>query len=69
MPDKSDYDRIAVGSANAAKLLDVSRPTLYKIAEREDFHARFKIGNRTLYSVEGLRDWVRTQTEGGGDNA
>ena len=53
---------LAVSAAEAARLLGVSRPTVYQYLKREDFPS-FKLGGRTLVSVEGLREWVRRQTE------
>lgn len=53
---------LAVSAPEAARLLGVSKPTIYKYMNREDFPA-FKLGGRTLISVEGLRAWVQKQTE------
>ena len=39
-----------------------SKPTLYQLLERADF-PRFKIGARVLIPVDGLREWVRRQSE------
>lgn len=55
-------DPLAVSAPEAARLLGVSKPTIYKYMNREDFPA-FKLGGRTLISVEGLRVWVQKQTE------
>lgn len=52
---------LAVSAAEAARLLGVSKPTIYQYIGREDFPS-FKLGNRTLISVEGLRAWVDGQT-------
>ncbi len=52
---------LAVSAAEAARLLGVSRPTIYQYIGREDFPS-FKLGTRTLVSVEGLRLWVETQS-------
>ena len=60
MPDYSD--RIAVSLPEAARLLGISKPTIYKYAGRSDFPA-FRLGGRVLVSVEGLHEWVRKQTE------
>lgn len=60
MPDK--LDPLAVSASEAARLLGVSKPKIYELMGRVDFPS-FKIGNRTLVSVEGLREWVRKQTE------
>ncbi len=51
---------LALSVTEAAKLLGISRPTLYNLLHREDFPA-FKLGGRTLISTEGLREWVRAQ--------
>ena len=51
---------LAVSAPEAARLLGVSKPTIYQMMNREDFPA-FKVGARTLISVEGLREWIRKQ--------
>ena len=51
---------LAVSAPDAARLLGVSKPTVYQMMNREDFPA-FKVGARTLISVEGLREWIRKQ--------
>ena len=51
---------LAVGAAEAARLLGVSKPTIYQYIGREGFPS-FKLGNRTLISVYGLREWVKRQ--------
>ena len=51
---------LAVSAPEAARLLGVSKPTVYQMMNREDFPA-FKVGTRTLISVEGLREWIRKQ--------
>ena len=51
---------LAVSAPEAARLLGVSKPTVYQMMNREDFPA-FKVGARTLISVEGLREWMRKQ--------
>lgn len=53
---------LAVSAGEAARLLGVSRPTVYQLMGREDFPS-FKVGTRTLISVEGLREWIRKQAE------
>lgn len=50
-------EKIAVSMSEAARLLGVSRPTVYQYAHTEDFPA-FRIGGRVLVSVDGLRRWV-----------
>ena len=51
---------LAVSAPEAARLLGVSKPTVYQMMNREDFPA-FKVGARTLISVVGLREWIRKQ--------
>ena len=51
---------LAVSAPEAARLLGVSKPTVYQMMNREDFPA-FKVGARTLISVEVLREWIRKQ--------
>lgn len=63
---KAQHEPIAVRSNEAAKLLSVSRPKIYELAAREDFHGAFKFGGCTLFSVEALREWVRAQCGAGG---
>lgn len=54
---------VCVRSTEAARLLGVSRPKLYQISKRADFHAAFRVDGCTLFSVEKLREWVREQAE------
>lgn len=63
---QAQYEPIAVRSAEAARMLGVSRPKVYELAAREDFHGAFKFGGCTLFSVEALREWVRSQCGAGG---
>lgn len=53
----------AVSTTEAARLLGVSRPTIYQLINRTDFPA-FKVGTRTLISVAGLERWVEAQAGG-----
>ena len=53
---------LAVSAQEAARLLSVSKPKIYELMDREDFPA-FKLGGRTLISVDGLRAWVKKQAE------
>lgn len=53
---------LAVSAAEAARLLGISRPTLYQLLNREDFPS-FRVGNRVLVSVAGLQDWIERQTK------
>ena len=60
MADK--LDPLAVSAAEAARLLGVSRPTLYQLLSRADFPS-FRVGGRVLVSVAGLQDWIDRQTK------
>lgn len=58
----SGIQPLTVGMAEAARLLNVSRTTVYRYAKMPGFPA-FTIGGRTLVSVEGLRKWVDNQVQ------
>lgn len=62
----SKFEPLAVSAAEAARLLGVSRPTVYNLLNREDFPS-FRVGNRVLVSVDGLRDWIDRQTKAVGE--
>jgi len=53
---------LAVSASVAAQLLGVSKPTIYQYIHRDDFPS-FKLGTRTLVSVEGLKKWVEAQAQ------
>lgn len=53
---------LAVSTAEAARLLGVSRPTIYTLLNREDFPS-FHVGNRVLVSVAGLQEWIDRQAK------
>jgi len=57
---------IAVRSNTAAQMLNISKPKVYELASRKDFHGSFKFGGCTLFSVEALEEWVRNQCKTGG---
>ena len=54
-------DNLAVGTTEAAKMLGISRPTLYQLIGRTDFPS-FRVGGRVLISVAGLQAWIDRQT-------
>ena len=60
MVDK--LEPLAVSAAEAARLLGVSKPMIYQYIGRSDFPS-FKLGNRTLISVDGLWEWVKRQAQ------
>ena len=51
---------LAVSAPEAARLLGVSKPVIYRYIHQDDFPS-FKLGNRTLISVDGLKEGVRKQ--------
>lgn len=53
-------EKLTYSVAETAEVLGVSRPTVYTLIHRADFPV-FKIGNRVLVSVDGLRQWVTAQ--------
>lgn len=60
MGDNNTIAPLAVSAAEAARMLNISKPTLYRLIHQQDFPS-FRVGGRTLISVDGLRDWVRRQ--------
>ncbi|HIX89862.1 MAG TPA: helix-turn-helix domain-containing protein [Candidatus Agathobaculum pullicola] len=58
----NELSPMAISTAECARLLGVSRPVVYRLINQDDFPS-FKLGNRTLISVDGLRAWVSKQTE------
>ena len=58
--EESKLEPLAVSAPEAARLLGVSKPTIYQYIHRGDFPS-FKLGNRTLVSVAGLQEWIRKQ--------
>lgn len=61
MADK--LEPLAVKPSEAARLLDVSRTTLYGWMNRADFPV-VRLGGCTRIPVDGLREWLARQTEG-----
>lgn len=55
-------DRLTYSPSEAAEVLGVSRPTVYTLIKQDGFPA-FKVGSRTLVSVDGLKKWVEAQAE------
>ena len=60
MANDNSTPRIAVSPPEAARMLGISKPKLYEVMRQEGFPA-FKLGGRTLISVDGLRQWVADQ--------
>lgn len=53
---------VTVTVQDAAKLLGVSRPTVYQLMKTKGFPA-FRVGNRTLIDYELLKEWSKKQVE------
>lgn len=51
---------LAYSTTQGAQVLNISRPTLYKLMQDPSF-PKFKIGTRTMIPADGLREWVRNQ--------
>lgn len=65
-------DKLAYNPTEAAQALNVSRPTIYQLMNREiDRLPNFKVGSRRLIPVDGLRAWVKRQADenAGGENS
>lgn len=58
---ESKLEPLAISASETARILGISRPTVYQLFHKDGFPV-FKIGNRTLVSVDGLRDWIAKQT-------
>lgn len=60
----ASLEPIAVSMSEAARLLGVSRPTIYRLAKAADFPA-VHLGGCTRVLVDGLREWARQQAKEG----
>lgn len=57
-------EKFALSPTEAAQALDISRPTVYNLMNREiDRLPNFKVGSRRLIPVDGLRAWVKRQAD------
>lgn len=56
-------DTLTISVEQAAEQLGVCVKTVYALTHRADFPV-IRIGRRTRISREGLREWVKNQTEG-----
>ena len=55
-----DYEHIAYTPANAAKVAEVSRPTIYRWMKMEGFPVA-RIGGCTRIPAEAFRRWLEHQ--------
>lgn len=62
--NEKELPPVAVSAAEAARLLGVSRPTVYSYMRRPGFPA-VRIGGRRLVLVDGLRRWLEQQSGAG----
>lgn len=58
---------LAVSTSTAAQMIDVSRPTLYRLLRTGEIPS-FQVGSRRLIPTSGLATWVKNQTTNGGNN-
>ena len=61
-------EKFAMSVSETAAALGVSRPTDYSLLHKQGFPA-FRVGGRTLVSVDGLRAWVAAQAAAGGEQS
>jgi predicted DNA-binding transcriptional regulator AlpA len=62
MTDIAPTEKIAVTIMEAVKLSSIGRDEIYRLLELPDFPA-FKVGNKNLICVDGLRKWIARQAE------
>lgn len=55
-----------IGMDEVAKILKVSKPTIYKHLER-GFYNRHNVGRKVLFSRSEILSFVRGETKGGSD--
>lgn len=55
-------EKLTVSVTEAAQMLGLSRPTVYKLIRTDGFPV-VRIGTRTLISRAGLERWVEQQAE------
>mgnify|MGYP000583303593 CR=1 FL=1 len=58
-----EIERLAYSPTEAARALGVSRPTVYAMIRSQGLRT-LKVGTRTLIPADGLREWLRQQSEG-----
>ena len=58
-------ERLTMSVEEAAEELGICTKNMYTLTHRADFPT-IKIGRRTRISREGLREWVRQQTQNTG---
>ena len=59
---KDKIEPRTVSPAECARILGISRPKVYDLINQGGFPS-FKLGSRTLISVDGLRAWIAKQVE------
>lgn len=55
-------NRVAYSPSEAAKVLGVSKPTIYNLINSNCGFPSFKIGERRLINARALAEWVDKQT-------
>ena len=58
----STQEKIALSVTEAAQLLNLSRPTIYKLIHSDGFPV-MRVGTRTLIHREKLEEWAARRAE------
>ena len=53
-------EKLALSVTETAEALGLSRPSVYRLLQREDFPV-FQVGGRRLVSRRGLEEWIDKQ--------
>ena len=56
-------ERLAISVGEFAEALGISKPKAYQIIRGKDFKGAFKLGKRTLISVQEAKHWIETMAE------
>lgn len=61
MQDKTNFsERLTLKPAEAAEVLNISLPTMYKLCRREDF-PKIRFGRMIVIPCSSLEKWIETQ--------
>lgn len=56
----SELPKLSYTLSQAAEAINVSRPTMQEIVQREDFPA-FRTGKRWIIPIDAFRNWLNDQ--------
>ena len=57
-----EQEKITLNNSEAAQVLGVSRPTVYRMVHMAGFPC-FRVGARVLIPREALKEWVEAQAQ------